>query len=236
MKTWETKSGCKITQILAGRSNVFLVANGDKNILIDTGPGNRWKKLDRRLRKMHVDRLEALVLTHAHYDHAGNAARLKEKYKARVIVNRHEALFLAKGDGIISRGTNMYSRFLVNHLTKKLSLLSNYEPCRPDVQVDVIFDLNDFGFPHVYVMPTPGHTAGSQSVIVDDEVAIVGDAMFGVCPGSVFPPFAEDIAQTIASWGKLLVTNCRIFLPAHGRADSRALLQKDFARRNKTEK
>jgi flavorubredoxin len=36
MKTWQTKSGYKVIQVLAGRSNVFLLTNGEQNILVDT--------------------------------------------------------------------------------------------------------------------------------------------------------------------------------------------------------
>jgi glyoxylase-like metal-dependent hydrolase (beta-lactamase superfamily II) len=47
------------------------------------------------------------------------------------------------------------------------------------------------------------------------EIAIVGDAMFGVFRGSVLPPFGDDIGQMIQSWGSLLDTGCSVFLPAH---------------------
>ncbi len=232
MKSWETKSGCKITQVLAGRSNVFLLSNGGKNILVDTSPGSRWKKLTRRLRRLQVNGLDALILTHAHYDHAGNAARVQEKYGAQVFVHRLEAAYLTKGENSMINGTNVFTRFIASHLAKNFAPLANFKLCRPDILVDAICDLAGFGF-HAYIMPTPGHTAGSQSVIVDDEVAIVGDAMFGVFPGSVFPPYAEDAGQMVESWGKLLVTGCRLFLPAHGTADSRQLVQKDYNKRKR---
>jgi glyoxylase-like metal-dependent hydrolase (beta-lactamase superfamily II) len=70
-----------------------------------------------------------------------------------------------------------------------------------------------------------------MSVVVDNEIAIVGDAMFGIFPGSVFPPYASDVKQMIASWGVLLKTDCSLFLPAHGSANSRFLLQKDYDKR-----
>jgi hydroxyacylglutathione hydrolase len=233
MKIWATKSGYKITQVLAGRSNVFLLANNEKNILIDTSPGSRWKNLDRCLRRMGIDRIDVLILTHTHYDHVGNASRLKNKYKAKVIVHHLEAPYLAKGKGIIPQGTNMFTKFLVNHLARMLGPKADYEPCQADVSVAAIYELSGLGFPHVQIIPTPGHTAGSQSIIVDEEIALVGDAMFGVFPWSAFPPFAGDARQMVESWGKLLATNCRLFLPAHGTADSRELVQKDYNKRNR---
>jgi glyoxylase-like metal-dependent hydrolase (beta-lactamase superfamily II) len=230
MKTWETKSGCTITRVMGGRSNVFLVASGDKYILVDTSPGSRWKTLDKRLRRLGVGRLDALVLTHAHYDHAGSAARLQDKYEAKVIAHIAEGPFLALGENNAVGGTNALTRLVVAGLGKRFARRARYEPCRPDIQVDPSFDLREFGF-KAYALHTPGHTSGSMSVIVDDEIALVGDAMFGIFPGSVFPPYAADAGRLVESWGRLLATPCRLFLPAHGTANPRRLVERDFTRR-----
>jgi hydroxyacylglutathione hydrolase len=230
MKTWETKNGYKITRALAGRSNVFLITHGQKHILVDTSPGSCWPKLQRSLNRLGIERLEALVLTHSHYDHAGNAARVQKKYKAPVIAHRSEASFLASGESIVPHGTNRLGRLLIDRLGRKFARSVVCEPCRADVLVDERLDLDGCGY-NAYILHTPGHSPGSMSVIVDDEIALVGDAMFGIFPWSVFPPFAADSEQMVASWGKLLATDCRLFLPAHGRADGRTLLQKDFAQR-----
>lgn len=232
MKSWETKSGIEIIKLLAGRSNVFLLSRAGKNILVDTSPANRWKKLDRRLTAMGLDRVEALILTHTHYDHGGSAARIQEKYKAKVIVHRSEGPFLARGEGVVPHGTNRLGRLLIDGIGKKFAPKLECPPCRPDVLVDGGLTLADYGF-NARIIDTPGHSPGSQSVIVDDEIALVGDAMFGVFPWSVFPPFASDARQMVASWGKLLATNCRLFLPSHGTANSRQLVQKDFAKRKR---
>lgn len=230
MKTRETKNGYKITKVLAGRSNVFLISKGDKNILVDTGPSSCWKKLDRRLRRLGIDCLDALILTHTHYDHAGNAARIQEKYKAKVIVHRFEGPFLARGESIVPHGTNRLGRLLIDGIGKKFAPRLKSPPCRPDVLADDGLSLAEYGF-DARIMHTPGHSPGSQSVIVDDGIALVGDAMFGVFFWSVFPPFASDARQMVESWGKLLATGCRLFLPSHGTANSRRLVQKDFTKR-----
>jgi hydroxyacylglutathione hydrolase len=233
MKTWKTKNGHKIIKVLAGRSNVYLVSYGDKNILVDTSPGSRWKKLDRRLRGMGIERLDALILTHTHYDHAGNATRIQGKYRTKVIVHRFEAPFLEEGDGVIPEGTHALTRFLVKRLGRFFSRHVHYEPCRPDILVDEMLSLADCGV-HARIIHTPGHSPGSMSVIVDDEIALVGDAMFGIFPWSVFPPFASDARQMAESWGKLLETGCRLFLPSHGTANGRKLVQKDYDKRKRS--
>jgi hydroxyacylglutathione hydrolase len=232
MKNWETKSGIKIVKVLAGRSNVFLLSKEGKNILVDTSPGSLWKILDHNLRRAGIERLDALILTHTHYDHAGNAARVQKKYNAAVIVHRSEGPFLARGEGIVPHGTNRLGRLLIDGIGKKFAPNFECSPCRPDILVDEVLSLADYGF-NAHIMHTPGHSPGSQSVIVDDEIALVGDAMFGIFPWSVFPPFASDARQMVESWGKLLATGCRLFLPSHGTANGRELVQKDYDKRKR---
>ncbi len=230
MKTWYTLSGHRILQILSGRSNVFLLSNGEKNILIDTGSGRLWDKLEKRLTNLGINHIEYLILTHAHFDHAGNAKRIKEKFGASVIIHKNEASYLATGDNILPKGTALITRQLVKIFAKKIAPRLRYEPCQYDVLVDSNFDLKDYGF-IAFILHTPGHTKGSISLIVDNEIAIVGDAMFGIFKGSVFPPYAEDAEEMVRSWRKLLETGCKFFLPSHGSANSRKLVQKDYIKR-----
>lgn len=77
------------------------------------------------------------------------------------------------------------------------------------------------------------HEEGSISVIIDNEIAIVGDTMFGVLFGSVFSPFADNVQSIIKSWKRLLDTNCKWFLPSHGTGNSRVLLQSQYHKSKK---
>jgi glyoxylase-like metal-dependent hydrolase (beta-lactamase superfamily II) len=81
---------------------------------------------------------------------------------------------------------------------------------------------------NIKVIQTPGHTLASQSLIVDNELAYVGDAMFGVIKNNIFPPFADDVESMIFSWKKLYDTGCQTFYPGHGQKIERALLQKQY--------
>ena len=227
MRTWNTPGGYTVTRILSGRSNVFLLANGEKNILIDTSPKYKWKELEKRLKQLEVDIIDYLILTHTHYDHAENSKKIKEKYNAQVIVHKNEALCLTSGENILPNGTNAITKLIIRLFAKQFLTKFRYEPCQYDYLVDSVLDLSNFGF-NAFIMHTPGHTAGSMSIIIDDNVAIVGDTMFGVFQWSVFPPYANNIIQMIESWGKLLKTNCLVFIPAHGSANSRSLVQKEY--------
>lgn len=230
MKKWKTKNGYEIIQILSGRSNVFLLSDGKINILIDTSVSRLWPKLQEQLNKLGINTVDYLILTHAHFDHAANAKRIKEKFNSLVFIHKHEESYLSRGDNILPGGTTFLTVFIVNLLGKRLFHRFKYEPCSPDILVDAEYNLKEFGF-NAYLLHTPGHTRGSMSLIVDDEIAIVGDTMFGVFRWSVFPPYAEDKDTMIKSWGKLLATKCSMFLPSHGTENSELLVQKDYNKR-----
>jgi hydroxyacylglutathione hydrolase len=231
MKIWHTKSGYSVSCVLSGRSNVFLLTGSGKNILIDGSPGNKWTRLESSLKKLNINKLDYMILTHTHYDHAENAARIQNRFGAAVIVNQREGRYLQKGENIIPHGTIFLTRLLVEKFGRIFLTRMNYEPCQPDILVDQYFDMREMGI-NAYIIHTPGHSPGSQSIIVDDEIALTGDAMFGIFPRSVFPPFADREDELIKSWGKLIETGCNIFLPSHGTSSSRSLLEKEFNKRS----
>jgi glyoxylase-like metal-dependent hydrolase (beta-lactamase superfamily II) len=230
MKTWHTKSGFSVSCILPGRSNVFLVSGNGKNVLVDGSPGNKWRKLKDKLNNLKIKKIDYLILTHTHYDHAANASKIKKNFGALVIVNKREAGYLERGENIVPHGTVFITRFFVEKFAPAYLSKQKYEPCQSDILIDKRLDLNEFGS-NTYIMHTPGHSPGSQSIIIDDEIALTGDAMFGVFPGSIFPPFADDDENLIESWGKLLKTKCYIFLPSHGTPNRKKLVEKEFNKR-----
>ncbi len=234
MKKWQTKSGYTITEVLTLRANVFLLSNGNNNILIDTSMESYRTKLVEHLEKLGIARLDALILTHTHFDHVENAAYVRDKYGAKVIVHKSEAEFLESGNSPLPGGTIRPAKLALELLGKKVQAKVKYEPCQADILVEDVISLNDYGF-EARIIHTPGHSAGSISVIIDDQIALAGDTLYGAIPNSAFPPFADDADQLIKSWGKLLESTCEIFIPAHGFQISREVLEKCYKiRKNKS--
>jgi hydroxyacylglutathione hydrolase len=233
MRVLHTKSGYSVCCILSGRSNVFLLSGNGVNILIDTSPASRWIRLKKRLHNLKISKIDFLILTHTHFDHSGNASKIKSEFGAVVIVNKEEADYLKRGENTVPRGTVLITRIIVNTFAASFLVRLNYTPCQPDILTDQRFDLQKYGI-NAYIIHTPGHSPGSQSIIVDDEIALVGDSMFGIFPRSVFPPYAADTDEMIRSWGKLLETSCTLFLPSHGTAKNRELLQREYLKRSKS--
>jgi hydroxyacylglutathione hydrolase len=229
MSEWKTKYGHKIIRVLSGRSNAYLILNGNTAILVDTGKKTAFRKLSEKLDTLSVstETLSYLILTHTHFDHCQSAKRIAEKSDCRIIVSGHAADSIKNGYTKLPEGT-----FLPTKLLAKLGQFIGknrfgYEPFQPGIFVNGDYDLK-VSTGNIKIIETTGHSDDSVSVVVDNEIAIVGDAMFGIFKKSIFPPYADDTAKMIESWGKLLQTDCQVFLPGHGRAIKRILLQKEY--------
>ena len=229
MKSWKTKNGYEIFQVLSGRSNSYFISTGTLNILVDTGKESAYNrlKLNIDLLKLTNKKIAFLILTHTHFDHCQSAAKIKEQANCRIIVSEKEEESIKKGYTSLPNGTLIFTRlisFLGNWIGKKRF---GYKPFIPDILVDDEFDLMDYDL-NIKMIKTEGHSSGSISVIVDNEIAIVGDAIFGVFKNSVFPPYADNPIEMIKSWRMLLDTDCDTFLPGHGKEVKRELIQKEY--------
>lgn len=232
MKYWNTTNS-KVYQVLKGRSNSYLVQNRNTYLLIDTGREKSWDKLTHNVDKiLDENTLSYLILTHSHFDHAENAAKIKEKYGSQIIIHRIESKSLEIGYKSIPKGSNWATKFLVDNLGVRIESRYRYDPVNPDILVDERFDIDNTGF-EAYTLHTPGHSNGSISVIIDGSVAIVGDTLFGVLKNLVYPPFADDPQIMVQSWEKLLNTGCSVFLPGHGTEIRRKLLKNRYDNRVK---
>jgi hydroxyacylglutathione hydrolase len=103
----------------------------------------------------------------------------------------------------------------------------------PATQVDMVLGdeglfLAEYGIPGK-VIHTPGHTAGSVSVLLETGDAFVGcmahsGLPFRLSPG--LPVFAEDLEQLRQSWQLLLSHGARTIYPAHGEPFSADVIRK----------
>lgn len=73
---YSLNDGYRVSRVLKGRSNVYLIERGDALILVDTGKSNVGKALINLVADQadEAGKLKYLILTHTHFDHCGNAA------------------------------------------------------------------------------------------------------------------------------------------------------------------
>lgn len=224
---YKTTNGWEIIPLISFFLRAFLARKGDMNILVDTGKKFMRQHLFRELSQHGVEDLSILMLTHAHFDHTENAAAVKQKFGATVIINALEAPFLREGKSNVILGTKGFTSWMTRTFHSHILTMYQYEPVIPDVTfaIDYIIPGTDGLLKCIHI---PGHTLGLSALIVDGEIALVGDAMAHHLPGSIFPPFGEDRQKILNSWKVLLDTPCRVYLPAHGKAVSRARLEKEL--------
>lgn len=226
-KSYKIDDNTKIYRVLYGSNNVFLICTATKTMLVDTGQAARRKKLFNRLSQLKETQngIDYLCLTHTHFDHCRNAKAIKDKYNTKVIVGEGEAKSLSEGFTILPKGTNYFTNFL-SHNGNKMPKRFSYPPVEADIKVNSSFIPSDMS--EIKVFLSPGHTAASISVIVADKIALCGDNLFSILPNRVYSPFADDSKRMIKMWKEYLDTKCDLFLPGHGKAISRAFLEKEY--------
>ena len=224
----DTGKGTSIFTLTPARCNIFVVSRHNRTILIDTGIFFDRSRIEHALARRGIVP-EAVVLTHTHFDHSGNAAWLAREYGAEVVVQEAESESLAGGDTPIPSGTYTLTKGIVS-IGRKITPAFKYDPCTADHIFADTFDLNCFGI-NGFVLHTPGHSPGGATTVIDDVVAVAGDSIIGTITGSPFPPFADDVDELMRSWKKLLDTGCHTYLPGHGRPVSREELSLEYDKR-----
>ncbi len=229
MKSWKTKQGSEIFKVLDRRSNAYLICCENVNLLVDSGMELDFQYLQSNISTLLPNQRNTgyLILTHSHYDHCQNAFAIQKLEGCKIIMSENESEYAKNGYTPLPDGTYPLTRLISWIGVKLRPKWVEYVPFIPDILVTDELNLAGYGLP-IRLIHTQGHSKGSISILVDNEIAIVGDALFGVFRNSVFPPFADDIAGMINSWGKLLDTGCQTFLPGHGNEITRILLQKEY--------
>lgn len=229
MKSWKTAKGTTVIRVLSGRCNAYLILTGNDIILADTGKLSSFGRLSRSMDLLNtpIESVTILILTHTHFDHCQSAKKIKDISGCQIIVSQEASGFVHQGFTKLPRGT-----FLITNIISKLGNYFGkkrfgYDPFQPDLFVNgnlTIRTLNG----RIKLIETKGHSDDSISIIIDDEIAVVGDVLFGVFKNSIFPPFADNTAKLAESWRLLFETDCELFLPGHGRETNRDRLEMEL--------
>lgn len=230
MKRWTTTNNTVIFRVFEKRSNVYLIVCDSLNILVDTSRKAYYKEITENLKEI-LDpgfSLDYLILTHTHFDHCENARRLKEEYGCEIIVHKAEADYLQRGASPLPKATMWISRLVLRLQRIFLPEIGQYDPVEPDILIEQ--DQTPSFCKSLRILHTPGHSVGSICVIVDQEIALVGDTLFRVVKRFIYPPFADQPVNLMQSWNKLLNTPCKLFLPGHGHMIEQEKLTEQYER------
>ncbi|MHB8392263.1 MAG: MBL fold metallo-hydrolase [Acidobacteriaceae bacterium] len=203
--------------------NCHLVIGENGCILVDTGLPGSESKIERVLKqnKLSFRDIKLIIVTHAHMDHAGSAARVRELSGAPIVGHEGDAEYYAQKKPMTFCATGWFGRmFLRTGLN-----FQPYTPFRPDILLpkDETLNLERFGVSGV-ARHTPGHTAGSISVQLASGDALVGDLVAsGIMLDGIVrtthairPPF-EDNPHTVAiELQRLVDSGMQRFYMGHG--------------------
>ena len=226
------KEDYKLHRIFLTKVSAFLLYRPGEALLIDCGNQGSEQKIVEEMSRLGLQPtdLKLLLLTHAHYDHAGAAAALKDLCACRIMIHKSEAKRLEAGYTPIPSGTRWKAKLLVGLGRIFSKRLMKYPAAIPDILVGESLSLLDYGFPGK-VIHTPGHTHGSMVVLLEKGEMLAGDTLFGIPGKRIFPPFAEDLAGLEKSWKMISKMKVKTFYPAHGRSISFSKFMEEYSAR-----
>jgi hydroxyacylglutathione hydrolase len=199
-------------------SNAYLI-KGRKTILVDTGAPREGVKILRALARFGIEPKDfSLILhTHAHFDHAGSTLQLKRWVDVPTAVHEADAAMLASG-----RLEKPLTAITLEGQLLKPFMGVTFAPLKADIVIKDEIALKEFGVDGKVIF-TPGHTAGSLSILLNDGQAIVGDLLGGGSfGGNLFPSrpryhyYADDLEQTRASIKKIMSLKPKRLYVGHG--------------------
>ena len=196
--------------------NAYLVRGEKSSILVDTGLHGNAKRILNTISGQGISPkdISLIVITHAHSDHTGNLRELVKATGAKIAIGKTDSEYLAKGLNFPLHPRKLLFKIVARFLPSR----SMREGIKADLVIDSETSLSDYGIKGK-IIPTPGHTAGSVSVVLDRGEAFVGDLFSG---GFIrkrrvdYPHFYYDTDVLEKSINKIIDLKPRIIYTGHG--------------------
>ncbi|HDI61127.1 MAG TPA: MBL fold metallo-hydrolase [Desulfobacteraceae bacterium] len=212
-----------VQRIRLGITNCYLMGGPHRWILVDAGARGCHDTFFRKLGRLAIEPgdIRLIVVTHVHFDHVGSLAAIRQRCGCPVAVHVAEASMLKEGRIVLPPGTGPFSRRLIalgRRHPRIVERLYRFDPVVPEIIVEHDLDLGGFGV-EARVLHTPGHSAGSLTVLTASGHAAVGDLAFGCRPFGAnrhMPPFADSLEAIGEQWLRLAAAGARWIHPGHG--------------------
>jgi len=175
-------------------TNCYLLVNHKTGELLVVDPGDQAQLIEKQIEKTGAKPV-AILLTHGHFDHAGAAEALADKYQ--ISIYAHEA----ERETLEDPGLNL------------CGMIGEHKVYHADIFVKDEEVLNLAGF-SIRVFLTPGHTIGGCCYyIADEKILFSGDTLFQESVGRTdFPRgSASDLIRAIREKLMLLPDDVTVY-------------------------
>ena len=201
----------EIHRIKCGNGNCYIVENGVDGILVDTGKKEFVNRVMEACRHYHVKRI---ILTHAHFDHAENAAQISNALGIPIGMSEKDCNLIQSNENQILSAETFLGKIVLSASLKDFSVRTLQE-FKPDIFLKDGDSLSDYGV-NASIIALPGHTDGSIGIDVENKGLIVGDALMNMFYPTVSMLF-HDKSEMLDSAGKISRLGNRIIYFGHGK-------------------
>lgn len=226
----------RVTQVAAGvhrlsdvYTNWYLIEAGGRLTVLDAGLPRDWRHFCSALSRLNYSPsdVDAVLITHHHRDHAGNAERLRSS-GARAFAHPADAPYLQGEKQFSDRDVvrfiwrPWYAYYVLSYVAKGILRTPTV------AQLDKLEDGEVMDVPgSPRVIHAPGHTPGSCALFLEAQsLLFTGDALVTLDvargprgrqgPQVVRGPHTEDADMALESLDALSRTKAQTLLPGHG--------------------
>lgn len=224
VESWWMKM--KIINVGSRVMNTWLYAVSDGWVMVDTGYPESMARVIHRMKRAGIlpEEVKVIFLTHAHDDHAGFLNAWLARYpQVKVVASEKSLAVLLRGQNPFDGGCSSILAWVFCQVMKLAGKGAHRFPTLEWQFLErfVLAEKQHMSEAEALVsgriLATPGHTADSLSLMVDDLV-FCGDAAMNGLPSlrrvTIWIENMEDFAH---SWETLITSGAAVLYPGHGR-------------------
>lgn len=201
----------EIPQDLPG-FNQFIGAwacTGPLNFLVDVGPAGSAHRLVESLEALEINRIDYILITHIHIDHAGGLSKVLSRYPMAKVICHEKAIPLLTDPSKLWAGS-------LKVLKDKARMYGEPKP----VAEDLLIPHPRCDVPGLGVIDTPGHAAHHLSFTYEDRLFVgeAGGNFMALESGTYLRPATPPrffMEAFLASLDRLLALENRILCYGH---------------------
>lgn len=175
-----------IVNVCGDDSNATWLIKGEKNVLYEAGMAYSADKMIEKIkRELNGAPLDAVILSHSHYDHVSGLSFVRKEWPDVVVYGSVYAAKILEKPTVRATMRNLSEEAAIG---AGLAKLPEYED--EGIRIDVVVNDGDVfavGNTKIQVIETPGHTKCSVSYFINDDVIMASETI-GVFKGGWYMP------------------------------------------------